>query len=219
MDLRNIKDPSFLKSLNDKELDELAKSIRSFLIESISQTGGHFSSNLGIVELTIALHKVFDSPHDKLIFDVGHQAYTHKILTGRVNEFSTLRQYNGLSGYLKREESVHDVWEAGHSSTAIAAAAGFEYKKRLTNENYKVVAVVGDGSLNSGLSFEALNFLGHQKELAPIIIINDNEMSISKNVGTFAKLLNSMRANKTYIKATKTGRFFPGFIRDFKSRV
>lgn len=219
MDLLKIEGPEFLKTLNHRELADLSASIRAFLIENISKTGGHLSSNLGIVELTVALHKVFDSPNDKLIFDVGHQSYTHKILTGRAKDFDKLRKFEGLSGFLKRSESVHDVWEAGHSSTALAAMAGFEISRVMNSESHKVVAIVGDGSLNSGLSFEALNFLGHHPKLAPIIILNDNEMSISKNVGTFAKLLNSMRSNKTYIKATKTGRFFPRFVVDFKNRV
>ncbi len=219
MDLLKIESPEFLKAMNDRELVELASTIRAFLIDSISKTGGHFSSNLGIVELTIAIHKVFDSPKDKLIFDVGHQSYVHKILTGRAKNFPSLRKYEGLSGFLKRSESVHDVWEAGHSSTALSALAGFEIARVMNHESHKVVAIVGDGSLNSGLSFEAMNYLGHQPNLAPIIILNDNEMSISKNVGTFAKLLNSMRANKTYIKASKTGRKFPYFLRDFKNRV
>jgi len=219
MDLLKIEGPEFLKTLNHRELADLSASIRAFLIENISKTGGHLSSNLGIVELTVALHKVFDSPKDKLIFDVGHQSYTHKILTGRAKDFAKLRKFEGLSGFLKRSESIHDVWEAGHSSTALAAMAGFEISRVMNAETHKVVAIVGDGSLNSGLSFEALNFLGHHPKLAPIIILNDNEMSISKNVGTFAKLLNSMRSNKTYIKATKTGRFFPRFVVDFKNRV
>ena len=153
MDLLKIKDPEFLKTLSYQELNELAAEIRHFLIEEISKTGGHLSSNLGIVELTIALHYVFNSPQDKLIFDVGHQAYVHKILTGRAEEFHKLRQFEGLSGYLKRSESVHDHWEAGHSSTAIAGAAGFEYSRVMKGETSRVVAIVGDGSLNSGLSF------------------------------------------------------------------
>ncbi len=219
MDLLKIENPEFLKSMNQKEMVELASSIRDFLITNIAKTGGHLSSNLGIVELTIALHKVFNSPTDKILFDVGHQAYTHKILTGRAKDFDKLRKYAGLSGFLKRNESIHDVWEAGHSSTAMAAMAGFEVARKQRGETHKVVAVVGDGSLNSGLSFEALNFLGHQSQLAPIIILNDNEMSISKNVGTFAKMLNSMRANKTYIKASKTGNKFPYFFRDLKNRI
>ena len=218
IDLLNITHPEFLKKLTVAEMDELATQIRSFLLEQVSHTGGHLSSNLGIVELTIALHHVFDSPNDKLIFDVGHQAYVHKILTGRAKDFPTLRQYQGLSGYLRREESVHDCWEAGHSSTAIAALAGFELAKKMNGETHKVIAVVGDGSLNSGLSFEAINFLGHRDDISPIIILNDNEMSISKNVGSFAKLLNSMRASKTYVKAAKSTRI-PRCLRDLKIRI
>jgi 1-deoxy-D-xylulose-5-phosphate synthase len=219
MDLLKIKDPEFLKTLSYKELNELATEIRCFLIEEISKTGGHLSSNLGIVELTIALHYVFNSPEDKLIFDVGHQAYVHKILTGRAKDFIKLRQFEGLSGYLKRSESVHDHWEAGHSSTAIAAAAGFEYSRIMKGDTSRVVAIVGDGSLNSGLSFEALNYLGHQKGLAPIIILNDNEMSISKNVGRLSKLLNKTRSNKLYNFALKSKRKWPKFIYSMKVRI
>ena len=219
MDLLKIKDPEFLKTLSYQELNELAAEIRHFLIEEISKTGGHLSSNLGIVELTIALHYVFNSPQDKLIFDVGHQAYVHKILTGRAEEFHKLRQFEGLSGYLKRSESVHDHWEAGHSSTAIAGAAGFEYSRVMKGETSRVVAIVGDGSLNSGLSFEALNYLGHQKGLAPIIILNDNEMSISKNVGRLSKLLNKTRSTKLYNFALKSKRKWPKFIYSMKVRI
>ncbi|MGD9910082.1 MAG: 1-deoxy-D-xylulose-5-phosphate synthase [Candidatus Izemoplasmatales bacterium] len=219
IDLLEIKDPSFLKELSIKECDELANAIRSFIIEKVSIHGGHLSSNLGVVELTIALHKVYHSPIDKFIFDVGHQSYTHKILTGRAADFDHLREFNGLSGYIKRNESIHDVWEAGHSSTAIAALAGFEQIKVSKHETYKNIAIVGDGSLNSGLSFEALNYLGHQHGMSPLIILNDNEMSISKNVGTLAKLLNSMRSSKTYVQATKTGYLFPKFVRDLKHRI
>jgi 1-deoxy-D-xylulose-5-phosphate synthase len=219
MDLLKIKDPEFLKTLSYKELNELAAEVRRFLIEEISKTGGHLSSNLGIVELTIALHYVFNSPQDKLIFDVGHQAYVHKILTGRAEEFHKLRQFEGLSGYLKRSESVHDHWEAGHSSTAIAGAAGFEYSRVMKGETSRVVAIVGDGSLNSGLSFEALNYLGHQKGLAPIIILNDNEMSISKNVGRLSKLLNKTRSTKLYNFALRSKRKWPKFIYSMKVRI
>ncbi|HRY78325.1 MAG TPA: 1-deoxy-D-xylulose-5-phosphate synthase N-terminal domain-containing protein, partial [Candidatus Izemoplasmatales bacterium] len=215
MDLRAIKDPQFLKTMSMDELHGLADQIRSFLIESISQTGGHLSSNLGVVELTIAMHYVFDSPTDRLIFDVGHQGYTHKILTGRAGQFDRLRRLDGLSGFLKRSESIHDVWEAGHSSTALAALAGFETVRAMNHGTYHNVALVGDGSLNSGLSFEGLNFLGHRKDLAPIIILNDNEMSISRNVGTFAKILNSMRTTKPYLKATRVGNKIPRFLKDW----
>ncbi|MBU0997665.1 MAG: 1-deoxy-D-xylulose-5-phosphate synthase [Firmicutes bacterium] len=219
IDLLKIQDPKFLKELNHDELVELSKEIRAFIIDKVSKTGGHLSSNLGTVELTIALHKVFNSPTDKIIFDVGHQAYTHKILTGRAKNFDQLRQYKGLSGYIKREESLHDVWEAGHSSTAIAALAGFEKARLFSGEKNFNIAVVGDGSLNSGLSFEALNYLGHQTEMRPIIILNDNEMSISKNVGTLSKILNSLRSSKTYVKASRRTRKFPKFLIDFKDRI
>ncbi|MFA6647808.1 MAG: 1-deoxy-D-xylulose-5-phosphate synthase [Candidatus Izemoplasmatales bacterium] len=219
MNLLDIKDPGFLKKLSIKELDELASEIRAFLIENISKTGGHLSSNLGVVELTIALHYVFNSPKDHIVFDVGHQSYIHKILTGRAKEFSKLRMYQGLSGYQKRDESVHDVWEAGHSSTAIAAIAGFEVARNMNKSKEKNIAVVGDGSLNSGLSFEALNYLGHQKHLSPIIIINDNEMSISKNVGRLSRLLNKTRSTKFYNYATKTKRKLPKFMYRLKVRI
>jgi len=216
-DLTKIENPKFLKNLTLHELNELSSEIRSFIIEKVSQNGGHLSSNLGVVELTVALHKVFDSPKDQFIFDVGHQSYTHKILTGRAKEFDNLRKFEGLSGYIKRNESDHDLWEAGHSSTAIAAMAGFEKHRMDINGDYKVIALVGDGSLNSGLSFEALNYLGHQKGMYPLIILNDNDMSISKNVGTLAKLLNSMRTSPTYVKATRA--HWPKFMSDLKHRL
>jgi 1-deoxy-D-xylulose-5-phosphate synthase len=219
MDLKKIQDPQFLKALSIEELQNLANDIRLFLIDSLSKTGGHLSSNLGVVELTIALHYVFNSPEDKIIFDVGHQAYVHKILTGRAKDFDRLRMFEGLSGYQKRNESIHDVWEAGHSSTAIAAVAGFEVAKEINHNKGKNIAVVGDGSLNSGLSFEALNFLGHKGNVAPIIILNDNEMSISKNVGRLSKLLNKTRAGKFYNYAAKTKRKLPKFIYRMKVRL
>ena len=218
MNLFDIKDPQFLKDLSIKQLNELSEDIRSFLIENISKTGGHLASNIGVVELTIAIHKVFNSPIDRIVFDVGHQSYVHKILTGRAEDFSTLRQYKGLSGYQKREESVHDHWEAGHSSTAISAISGFEVIRKEHNETYKNIAVVGDGSLNSGLSFEALNFLGHSN-LQPIIILNDNDQSISKNVGRLNKLLNKMRSSKFYAMAKKSKRRLPKFFYNVKVRT
>ncbi len=219
MNLLEIQSPEFIKKLSIEELNELACEIRSFLIENISKTGGHLSPNLGVVELTIALHKVFDSPKDKFIFDVGHQTYVHKILTGRAKYFSTLRKFNGLSGYQKRSESIHDVWEAGHSSTAIAALAGFETARVASGEKNRNIAIVGDGSLNSGLAYEALNYLGHCKGLAPIIILNDNEMSISKNVGRMSKLLNNLRSSKMYLRATKSKARFPKFLYNLKVRL
>ncbi|MDA3931635.1 MAG: 1-deoxy-D-xylulose-5-phosphate synthase [Tenericutes bacterium] len=218
MNLLDIKDPQFLKDLSIKELNELSEEIRSFLIENIAKTGGHLASNLGVVELTLAIHRVFNSPIDRIVFDVGHQSYIHKILTGRAKDFTTLRKYKGLSGYQKRNESVHDHWEAGHSSTAIAAISGFEVSRQEKDETYKNIAVVGDGSLNSGLSFEALNFLGHSG-LQPIIILNDNDRSISKNVGRLNKILNKMRSSKFYAFAKKSKRKWPKFIYGIKLRL
>ena len=218
--LEEIKDPSVLTDLSIKELEQLSKDIRNFLIEKVSKTGGHLSSNLGVVELTIALHKVFDSPNDKLIFDVGHQAYTHKILTGRAKYFDTLRKHNGLSGFLKREESIHDVYETGHSSTSIAAAAGIEFSKKLNGKTNKVIPIIGDGALTGGMAFEALNFLGGKKDLQPIIILNDNEMSISENIGYLANILNNIRSKNTYRKIkAKTSKLLPKFLRKLTSKV
>ena len=220
MDLRTIKDPSFLEDMDVKALKELSADIRTFLIEQVSQTGGHLSSNLGVVELTIALHKVFDTPNDKLIFDVGHQGYVHKILTGRASEFDTLRKHKGLSGFLKRSESVYDCYEAGHSSTSIAAASGFEFSKKYTKDTHKVIPIIGDGALTGGMAFEALNFLGGFKKHQPIIILNDNEMSISENIGYLSRILNDVRGRKIY-KKTKSGvsRILPRFLKKITSKV
>ena len=161
MDLTKIKDPSFLKEMDIRQLNELAEEIRQFLIDNISQTGGHLSSNLGVVELTIALHYVFDSPTDKILFDVGHQSYVHKILTGRASQFPTLRQYQGMSGFQKRCESEHDCFEAGHSSTALSGAIGMAVARDLNRENYHIIPVIGDAAMVGGESLEALNHLCH----------------------------------------------------------
>lgn len=220
INLYDIKDPSFLNDLSLKDLEELSKEIRTFLIDNISKTGGHLSSNLGVVELTIALHKVFESPKDKLIFDVGHQGYVHKILTGRANQFSTLRQYKGLSGYLKRSESEHDIFEAGHSSTSISAAAGIEFSKKYSKNSHKVIPIIGDGALTGGMAFEALNFLGGKGDHQPIIILNDNEMSITENIGYLARVLNEIRAKNAYRKIkSKTIKLMPRFLRKLSSKV
>lgn len=197
MDLRKIKDPSFLKDLDTEQLNRLALDIRKFLLMNISKTGGHLSSNLGIVELTIALHYVFQSPQDKIFFDVGHQAYVHKILTGRAKYFPSLRKYNGLSGFQKKSESVHDVWEAGHSSTALSAAAAMAIARDLDHQKFNIVPVVGDGAIVSGESLEALNHLGSIKNKV-IIILNDNQMSISKSIGGFNNFLKDVRISNTY---------------------
>lgn len=197
MNLNDIHDPSFLKNMNIHEMEDLADEIRTFLIQTISRTGGHLASNLGVVELTIALHYSFSSPRDKIFFDVGHQCYTHKILTGRASRFSTLRQYKGLSGFEKRCESEHDVWEAGHSSTSLSAALGMAAARDLDHDDYHIVPVIGDGALGSGMALEALNQIGAEKKNI-IIVFNDNNMSISRNVGAMSQGFSRLRTSKTY---------------------
>ncbi|NHM32186.1 1-deoxy-D-xylulose-5-phosphate synthase [Neobacillus terrae] len=197
MDLLSIKDPSFLKSLSNKELETLSEDIRQFLIEKLSVTGGHIGPNLGVVELTIALHKCFNSPKDKIIWDVGHQSYVHKILTGRASEFDTLRQFKGLCGFPKRAESEHDVWETGHSSTSLSAAMGMAIARDLKKEDSFVVPVIGDGALTGGMALEALNHIGHEKKNM-IVILNDNEMSIAPNVGALHNVLGRLRTAGKY---------------------
>ena len=218
--IKDIKDPSFLKDASFDELNALSQDMRAFLLENIAKTGGHLSSNLGVVELTIALHKVFESPKDHIVFDVGHQGYVHKILTGRADRFDTLRQTDGLSGFLKRSESIHDVYEAGHSSTSIAAAAGFLFAKEYAEDIGHVIAFIGDGALGSGVALEALNFLGHYPEKHPIIILNDNQMSIGKNVGKLAQTLTRLRARRS-VRALrrKTITIIPKFMRSFISKT
>lgn len=197
--LKTIHSPEDVKKLSIEELDLLAKDIRTFLIKSLSQTGGHLASNLGVVELTIALHYVFNSPEDKLIWDVGHQSYVHKILTGRRGGFKYLRQLDGMSGFPKRKESEHDAFETGHSSTSISAALGMAKARDLKGENHQVIAVIGDGALTGGMAFEALNNAGRGNTHL-IVILNDNEMSISKNVGGLGRYLNKLRSSKDYLK-------------------
>ncbi|MCM3716747.1 1-deoxy-D-xylulose-5-phosphate synthase [Fictibacillus phosphorivorans] len=200
MNLEDIQNPHFLKSYETEQLNKLAGDIRSFLIEKLSVRGGHLGPNLGVVELTLAMHKVFDSPKDKFIWDVGHQAYVHKILTGRSSQFDTLRQYKGLCGFPKRIESEHDVWETGHSSTSLSAAMGMAIARDLKKTDDKVIAVIGDGALTGGMALEALNHIGHeQKDL--IVILNDNEMSIAPNVGALHNVLGRMRTARKYNKA------------------
>ena len=200
MNVSEIKDPAFLQNLDEKELRKLCGELREFIIESVSHTGGHLSSNLGLVELTVALHRVFHSPEDKIIFDVGHQCYTHKLLTGRAAEFGTLRCTDGLSGFQCRSESPHDCYEGGHAGTALSAALGFAMAREAKGEKNAVVAVVGDGALGNGLSYEALNHIGdYQKPL--IIILNDNRMSISANVGALHNSLERIRLHRGYRSA------------------
>jgi len=190
--------PEDLKKMSDRELELLSYEIRDFLIDKVSKTGGHIASNLGVVELTIALHKFFDSPKDKIIWDVGHQAYVHKILTGRIEGFDTLRQTGGMSGFPKWRESDHDVVDTGHSSTSISTAAGMAAARDLKNEDYNIVAVIGDGSLTGGVAFEALNNVGAAKSNITIIL-NDNGMSISQNTGSLSQHLSKLRTAPGYL--------------------
>jgi 1-deoxy-D-xylulose-5-phosphate synthase len=198
--LETINQPSDLKRLSLGDLDTLADEIRKFLIEKLAATGGHLAPNLGVVELTLALHYLFDSPKDKFIFDVGHQAYVHKMLTGRMHLFDTLRKYKGLCGFQKRAESEHDVWEAGHSSTSLSAAMGMAIARDLKGEHHRVIPIIGDGSLTGGMAFEALNHIGHEKKNM-LVILNDNEMSIAPNVGALHNYLGKIRTDKHYKKA------------------
>ena len=192
--------PEDLKQMDMDDMKVLSDVIRDFLIDKVSKTGGHLASNLGVVELSIALHKVFDSPKDKIIWDVGHQAYVHKILTGRAEGFDTLRKFGGMSGFPKARESEHDVFDTGHSSTSISAAAGMAAARDIKGESGEVIAVIGDGSLTGGMAYEALNNLGISKSKA-IVILNDNGMSISKNIGGVSQHLNSLRVSDKYVKA------------------
>ena len=192
--LNEVNSPDDIKKLNIVEMEELAQEIREFLMNSISKTGGHLASNLGTVELTLALHKVFDSPKDKLIWDVGHQSYVHKIITGRKDKFATLRQLNGLSGFPKENESEHDIFDTGHSSTSISAGLGIACARDIKRENFEVVSIIGDGSITGGMALEAINHLGYLDKKM-IIILNDNEMSIDKNVGAMSRYLSSLIRN------------------------
>lgn len=197
LDVTAIQNPKFLKQMSNEQLVQLSEQIRQFLIEKLSKTGGHIGPNLGVVELTIALHKVFDSPKDKLIWDVGHQSYVHKILTGRASQFDTLRQYKGLCGFPKRSESEHDVWETGHSSTSLSAAMGMAIARDLKGTDEYIVPIIGDGALTGGMALEALNHIGHEKKDI-IVILNDNEMSIAPNVGALHNVLGRLRTAGKY---------------------
>mgnify|MGYP004496626145 FL=1 len=197
MILDRINSPSDLKKLNRQEIDVLASEIRSFLINSVADTGGHLASNLGAVELTLALHTVFDCPKDKFIWDVGHQAYVHKIITGRKDKFDTLRKFGGLSGFPKGAESDCDAFDTGHSSTSVSAALGLCHARDLKHENYDVIAVIGDGSMTGGEAYEALNNAGNTKV---IVVLNDNNMSIAKNVGNLSKYLSRLTNREGYYK-------------------
>ncbi len=214
MILDRITKENDIKTLSEKELPQLAEEIRSFLIRSISETGGHLASNLGVVELTMAMHLVFDLPEDKIIWDVGHQSYTHKILTGRKEGFGQLRKYGGLSGFPKRKESLCDAFDTGHSSTSISAGLGYVYGRDLRGEKNFIISVLGDGALTGGMAYEALNNAG-RLHTNFIIVLNDNEMSISKNVGGISTYLGNLRTNSTYqnfkINLTKVLRKVPSY--------
>lgn len=196
--LDRVNSPKDLKKLNENELEELCSDIRKMLINTVSKTGGHLASNLGVVELTVAMHKVFNSPQDQIVFDVGHQCYTHKILTGRKDKFGTLRCEGGISGFTRPVESEHDIFSSGHSSTSISAAVGLARAKQIKGEKGKVIAVIGDGALTGGLAYEALNNSGNDNSNL-IVVLNDNNMSISKNVGSMAKNLTTIRTSKKYV--------------------
>ena len=195
--LEKINSPSDIKNLTKNELEALSREIRERIIDVVSKNGGHLASNLGIVELTLAIHKVFNSPQDQIVWDVGHQCYTHKLITGRYKEFETLRQFNGISGFPKISESLHDVFNTGHSSTSISVAQGLLIAKEQLQQPGKTVAVIGDGALTGGMSLEAINYIGHQKNNV-VVILNDNEMSISPNVGAMSMYLHKLRLEPVY---------------------
>lgn len=226
IDLDQIKDPKFLATLNYDELNVLCSDLRNRIVEVTGNLGGHLSSNLGTVELTVALHRVFDLSKDKIIFDVGHQCYTHKLLTGR--DLTKLRVENGVSGFMKMSESSYDCYEAGHSSTSISAANGFAIARDLKKEKYEVVAFIGDGSMNSGLAFEGLNSIAHDKHKV-IVLLNDNGMSISKPVGGLSKFFEDVSTSRRYnnlkhryqksLNKTRFGRWLLKVSRGFKNWI
>ena len=203
--LEKVNNVDDLKKLNSKEKDVLAQDIREYIIDIVSKNGGHLASNLGVVELTLALESIFDTRKDKIIWDVGHQTYVHKILNGRKESLKTLRKLNGIAGFPKTKESETDCFNTGHSSTSISAAMGMAKARDLKKEKYSVIAVIGDGALTGGMALEALNHIG-SSETNVIVILNDNEMSISKNIGGVNMLLSKLRARKTYTASNKSGR-------------
>jgi 1-deoxy-D-xylulose-5-phosphate synthase len=205
--LDGITSPQDLKKLTVEDLSRLANEVRAYILDVVSKTGGHLSANLGVVELTLALHYVFDAPRDKIIWDVGHQSYTHKILTGRKEKFRTLRQFGGILGFPSREESEYDVYNTGHASTALSAALGLAVARDKKKGDYKVIAVVGDGSLTGGVSWEALNQIGHLRKPL-IIVLNYNEMSISPSVGALSKYLSYLASGQHYLRAKDHAKSF-----------
>jgi 1-deoxy-D-xylulose-5-phosphate synthase len=218
--LDNINDPAELRKLSRAQLTPLANELRSFLLDSVSKTGGHLSSNLGTVELTIALHYVFNTPHDRIVWDVGHQTYSHKILTGRRDRMPTLRQLNGLSGFPKRDESEYDTFGTAHSSTSISAALGMALAAKLKGEQRHAIAVIGDGSMTAGMAFEALNNAGVEEDVNLLVILNDNDMSISPPVGALNRYLARLMSGGFYAAAKNVGKtVLPGPVRELARRL
>lgn len=204
--LQNISQPRDLKRLNSAQIQQLCGEIRQFLLDSVSKTGGHLASNLGAVELTVALHRVFETPQDAFVFDVGHQCYTHKLLTGRYKRFGTLRQLDGLSGFPNPNESAHDAFIAGHGNTALSVAIGIAWAKKLKGEPGHVVAIIGDGAFTGGMVYEGMNNIGKLDNL--LVILNDNKMSISHNVGALASYLSHLRTTNGYFTAKENVNSF-----------
>jgi 1-deoxy-D-xylulose-5-phosphate synthase len=218
--LETINDPADLRKLPRAQLTPLANELRTFLLDSVSKTGGHLSSNLGTVELTIALHYVFNTPHDRIVWDVGHQTYSHKILTGRRERMPTLRQLNGLSGFPKRDESEYDTFGTAHSSTSISAALGMAAAAKLKGEQRHAIAVIGDGSMTAGMAFEALNNAGVEEDVNLLVILNDNDMSISPPVGALNRYLARLMSGKFYAAAKNVGKtVLPGPVRELAKRL
>ncbi|SDH51431.1 1-deoxy-D-xylulose-5-phosphate synthase [Alteribacillus persepolensis] len=218
MDIESIKDPAFLQTCSRDDMEKLAQDIRDFLIKKLSVTGGHLGPNLGVVELTLALHYLYQTPKDKIIWDVGHQAYVHKILTGRAPQFESLRKYQGLCGFPKRDESEHDVWETGHSSTSLSAAMGMAVARDIKGSSDNIAAVIGDGALTGGMALEALNHIGHEQTNLTIIL-NDNEMSIAPNVGALHSILGRLRTTGRYQKVKEDVEYLIKKIPAFGGRL
>src|SRR5450830_247637 len=199
--LKTINNPAELRALERRELGQLAEELRAYIIESVSQTGGHLSSNLGTVELTLALHYVFNTPQDRIVWDVGHQTYPHKILTGRRDQMGTLRQFNGISGFPRRAESKYDTFGTAHSSTSISAALGMALAAKIKGDNRHAIAVIGDGAMTAGMAFEALNNAGICEDVNLLVILNDNDMSISPPVGALNRYLARLMSGQLYENA------------------
>jgi 1-deoxy-D-xylulose-5-phosphate synthase len=218
--LETINEPAELRKLARTQLTPLADELRQYLLESVAKTGGHLSSNLGTVELTIALHYVFNTPHDRIVWDVGHQTYSHKILTGRRDRMHTLRQFNGISGFPKRDESEYDTFGTAHSSTSISAALGMAQAAKIKGEHRHAIAVIGDGSMTAGMAFEALNNAGVQEDVNLLVVLNDNDMSISPPVGALNRYLARLMSGQFYAAAKNVGKtVLPGPVRELAKRL